>query len=108
MRALLFATLVLALASSGCGTSHATGTTGSSGTGGSGGSGPAGPPWLPAASILVSGETTNNDDCRTGICRHSENTDLVNWQGAIWLVHRTAESQVLGPNSSLRVSRSTD
>jgi len=33
---------------------------------------------------------------------------MINWQGAIWLVHRTAMSQVLGPNSSLRISRSTD
>jgi hypothetical protein len=65
-------------------------------------------PWLSDAQIFVSGETTNNDDCRTAVCRHSENTDLINWNGAIWLVHRTAESQVLGPNSSLRVSKSTD
>src|SRR5262249_25057216 len=28
--------------------------------------------------------------------------------GAVWLVHRTAESQVLGPNSALHVYRSTD
>src|SRR5207245_1849969 len=39
---------------------------------------------------------------------HNENTDLVDWSGAIWLVHRTAQSQVLGPNSALHVYRSND
>jgi hypothetical protein len=65
-------------------------------------------PWLSDAKILVSGETTNNQDCRTGICRHSENTDLTTFQGAIYLVHRTAMSQILGPNSSLHIYKSTD
>lgn len=101
----------------GCGNSGeptTVGTTGSGGSGGgTGGSGAGGgavvtPPWMSDATMLVSGETTNNDDCRTDICRHSENTDLINWQGAMWLVHRTANSQILGPNSSLRISRSTD
>src|SRR5258708_38393881 len=64
-----------------------------------------GPPWLADAHILVSGTAT---DCRTQICQHNENTDLTTFHGAIFLVHRTAHSQILGPNSSLRVSRSTD
>jgi hypothetical protein len=97
------------LATSACQKSAATGSGGGdAGTAGGGGSGYVPPAWMPDARVLVSGETTNNDDCRTDVCRHSENTDLINWQGAIFLVHRTAESQVLGPNSSLRVSRSDD
>jgi hypothetical protein len=81
----------------------------STGSGSGGGGAPLVlPAWLSAAQILVSGETTNNDDCTTGVCRHSENTDLINWNNAIWLVHRTAESQILGPDSSLRVSKSID
>jgi hypothetical protein len=47
-------------------------------------------------------------DCRSEICQHNENTDLTVFDGATYLVHRTAISQVLGPNSSLRVSRSDD
>jgi hypothetical protein len=100
------AAIVLLPLSLGCGGSGASAT--GTGSGGSGGAGPVLPPWLSDARILTSGETTNNDDCRTGICRHNENTDLTTFQGAIWLVHRTAESQVLGPNSSLHVLRSTD
>jgi hypothetical protein len=65
------------------------------------------PPWLRSPSILVPGDETNSD-CRTGVCRHNENTDLTRWHGSIYLVHRTAGSQVLGPNSSLRVYRSRD
>jgi hypothetical protein len=65
------------------------------------------PAWLRSASILVPGNPSNQD-CRTGVCRHNENTDLTRWHGDIWLVHRTAGSQVLGPNSSLRVYRSRD
>src|SRR5581483_2105987 len=38
----------------------------------------------------------------------NENCDMTRFDGAIWLVHRTALSQVLGPNSSLRVYRSED
>jgi len=112
MRTLL-ATTAVALFTAvalGChGGSAQSGSAGSGGSGGgAGGSPPVTPAWLEDAQILVSGETTNNDDCTTGICRHSENTDLINWQSAIYLVHRTAESQVLGPNSSLRISKSTD
>jgi len=65
------------------------------------------PAWLRSASVLVPGNESNQD-CRTGVCRHNENTDLTRWHGDIYLVHRTAGSQVLGPNSSLRVYRSRD
>jgi hypothetical protein len=71
------------------------------------GSSPSGP-WLEDPRVLVSGHDITNKDCRSDICRHNENTDLVNWHGAIWLVHRTAISQVLGPNSSLHVYQSVD
>lgn len=63
------------------------------------------PRWLIGARIIVPGNLANQD-CRTGVCRHNENTDLTRWRGAIYLVHRTAGSQVLGPNSSLRIYRS--
>jgi hypothetical protein len=66
------------------------------------------PAFLPDAKILVMGHDVTNDDCRTAICRHNENVDMTTFQGAIFLVHRTAESQVLGPNSSLHVYRSDD
>lgn len=61
--------------------------------------------WLRDARIVVPGDLINRD-CRTGVCQHNENTDLTRWKGAIWFVHRTADSQILGPNSSLRVYRS--
>jgi len=66
------------------------------------------PPWLTDAKILVPGHDVTNNDCRTGICRHNENVDMTTFGGAIFLVHRTAESQVLGPNSSLHIYRSDD
>ncbi len=66
------------------------------------------PAWLSDVKRLVAGPDDTSIDCRTLICRHNENTDLVAWKGAIWLVHRTAVSQVLGPNSALHVYRSTD
>jgi hypothetical protein len=66
------------------------------------------PPWLSEASVFVSGHNVVNTDCRTGICEHNENTDLVRWNGVIYLVHRTALSQVLGPDSSLNIYRSMD
>jgi hypothetical protein len=65
------------------------------------------PAWLRSALILVPGNLANQD-CRNGVCQHNENTDLTRWHGYIYLVHRTAGSQVLGPNSSLRVYRSRD
>jgi hypothetical protein len=63
------------------------------------------PRWLLNDRILVASNLTNQN-CRTGVCKHNENTDLTRWHGAVYLVHRTASSQVLGPNSSLRVYRS--
>jgi hypothetical protein len=104
-------TAALALAA-GCGggetgSTTSTGSGTSSGNGGSGG-GVALPAWMSDARILVSGGTAENDDCRKGICRHNENTDLVTFKGAIYLVHRTAQSQILGTNSALHVYRSKD
>ncbi|HEX3479807.1 MAG TPA: hypothetical protein VHT91_32520 [Kofleriaceae bacterium] len=58
--------------------------------------------------VIVDGLDATITDCRTGICQHNENTDLTVFGGATYLVHRTALSQVLGPNSSLRISRSDD
>jgi len=66
------------------------------------------PAWLADEKILVPGVGVTEMECRTKVCPHNENTDLINFQGAIYLVHRTAMSQVLGPNSSLRVYKSTD
>jgi hypothetical protein len=60
------------------------------------------------AHLLFDGFDETNLDCRTGPCEHDENTDLAIYNGVTYLVHRTAESQVLGPNSSLRVYSSTD
>jgi hypothetical protein len=68
----------------------------------------AGPPWLQAPAILVPGVGVANMECRDAVCPHNENTDLFVFHGAIYLVHRTALSQILGPNSSLRVYKSTD
>ena len=65
------------------------------------------PKWLVKARILVASNPTNQN-CRMGVCQHNENTDLTRWHGAIYLVHRTANSQLLGPTSSLRVYRSRD
>src|ERR1043166_947069 len=64
--------------------------------------------WLSDARVLVDGDHAAATDCRTQICRHNENTDLTTFHGATYLVHRTAMSQILGPNSSLWVSRSND
>jgi hypothetical protein len=58
--------------------------------------------------ILVSGDGVIQDDCRTQVCRHNENTDLTTFGGAIYLVHRTAQSQILNHNCALRVYKSTD
>ncbi len=67
------------------------------------------PSWMDDAHVLVSGHDLEDEqDCRTQICRHNENVDMIAWNGAFYLVHRTARSQVLGPNSSLHVFRSTD
>ena len=64
--------------------------------------------WLTDPRIIVDGDGARADDCRSQICVHNENTDLAVFGGATYLVHRTATSQILGPNSSLRVSRSED
>ena len=68
------------------------------------------PPWLSGAKVLVDGHAVDNPflDCRSVICRHNENTDLATYKGAIYLVHRTAISQTLGPNSALHVYKTTD
>src|SRR5262245_18632791 len=66
------------------------------------------PLWLSGARIVVRGVGATNEDCRTDVCKHNENTDLVRYRGEIYLVHRTAVSQVLGPNSSLQFLRSGD
>ena len=63
-------------------------------------------PWLSNASVFVDGHAEALDlglDCRTVICQHNENTDLISYAGSIFLVHRTAISQTLGPDSSLHV-----
>src|SRR5262245_18176677 len=64
--------------------------------------------WLSDARILVDGDHAMATDCHNQICRHNENTDLTTFDGATYIVHRTAMSQILGPNSSLLVSRSED
>jgi hypothetical protein len=64
--------------------------------------------WLSEPRVLVDGNHSAATDCRSQICRHNENTDLAAYDGATYLVHRTALSQILGPNSSLLVSRSDD
>jgi hypothetical protein len=66
-------------------------------------------PWLLDAHVFVNGVALGNMalDCRDLICRHNENTDMTVRNGSAWLVHRTAESQVLGPNSALHVYKRT-
>jgi hypothetical protein len=64
--------------------------------------------WLSDAHILVKGDGVTNMLCQNDICQHNENVDLIRWRDAIYLVHRTAMSQVLGDNSSLHIYRSTD
>lgn len=69
------------------------------------------PSFMPTADIFVDGLAHNDayGNCREpGYCRHNENTDMIDWNGAIWLVHRSAISQQLGPNSALHVYKSTD
>jgi hypothetical protein len=68
------------------------------------------PAFMPAASVFVDGHEYDDvyGHCRTGYCRHNENTDMIVWNDAIWLVHRSAISQDLGPNSALHVYKSTD
>lgn len=71
----------------------------------------AGPPpaWLTDERILVPGVGVPTRTCTGGmVCPHSENTDLLTFEGGIVLVHRTAISQVLNHNCSLRFYRSDD
>ncbi len=66
-------------------------------------------PTLSSAAVFVTGQNLDDQtDCRANICRHNENTDMIVFKGATYLVHRTAESQILGPNSALHVYRSLD
>jgi hypothetical protein len=67
-----------------------------------------GDPWLSEPRVIVDGIGETNLECRAGPCGHDENTDLTVFDGATYLVHRTARMQILGPNSSLRVYRSSD
>ena len=64
--------------------------------------------WLEDAHVFVDGQDATNRDCRADICAHNENVDMIAWKGALYLVHRTALSQILGPNCSWFVYRSTD
>lgn len=66
------------------------------------------PRYVVDPAVLVPGAGVTNEDCRNGICRHNENTDLFRFAGAIYFVHRSAMSQILGPNSALHVYRSND
>ncbi len=69
------------------------------------------PSFMPAAEIFVDGLAHDDvyANCRQpGYCRHNENTDMINWNGATWMVHRSAISQQLGPNSALHIYKSTD
>jgi hypothetical protein len=65
-------------------------------------------PSLVSPSVFVMGVGDTNTDCRPDICQHNENTDFIRWKGDIYFVHRTANSQILGPNSSLHFYKSTD
>lgn len=64
----------------------------------------------PGAAVFVDGHAYDDftRDCRVEYCRHNENTDMIAWNGALWLVHRSAMSQTLGPNSALHVYQSLD
>jgi hypothetical protein len=64
----------------------------------------------PSASVFVDGHEYDDytRNCRIEYCRHNENTDMIAWNGALWLVHRSAISQQLGPNSALHVYQSLD
>jgi hypothetical protein len=63
--------------------------------------------WLDDAHIIVDSRKST-EACTTEVCPHSENTDLTLFEGTTYLVHRTALSQILGPDSSLRISSSDD
>ena len=56
----------------------------------------AGPPPLsffePSASVFVDGHAYDDytRDCRVEMCRHNENTDMIAWNGALWLYAASA------------------
>jgi hypothetical protein len=64
----------------------------------------------PSATVFVDGNLYDDytRDCRTEMCRHNEDTDMIAWNGALWLAHRTAISQTLGPDSALHIYQSLD
>lgn len=67
------------------------------------------PAWLSDAHVFTQGHNREDvTDCRTRICRHNENVDTTSFGGALYMVHRTARSQVLGDDSSLHVFKATD
>src|SRR5690242_7330587 len=80
------------------------------GGGSSGGPDAGAPPpaWLVSSEILVHGVGVTNKMCQTAICPHNENTDMIVFKGATYLVHRTAVSQILGDNCALHVYKTTD
>lgn len=103
----LLAPLVLIAVASACSSKSGGATTPTSDAGNDAGGFPI-PSWLVESHIQVSGHDKPSDQCRDAICQHNENTDLFAWKGSIWFVHRTAMSQVLGPNSSLWIYESKD
>ncbi len=67
------------------------------------------PPWLQDERVIVDGVGVTNTTCTGGmVCAHNENTDLIDYDGGIILVHRTANSQILNHNCSMRFYRSDD
>jgi hypothetical protein len=67
-----------------------------------------GPNWLGVPKILVKGVGIVESNCRDNLCPHNENVDSINFNGAIYMMHRTAESQVLNHNCALHVFKTTD
>jgi hypothetical protein len=61
-----------------------------------------------SSEILVHGVGVTNKMCQQAICPHNENTDMIVFKGATYLVHRTAVSQILGDNCALHVYKTTD
>jgi hypothetical protein len=62
--------------------------------------------WLLEAGVVVSAGTGDASiDCRAHLCAHNSDTDLAVFGGATFLVHRSAESDLPGPNASLKIYR---
>ena len=99
--------LAIPLAGGGC---SASGTDPAGDDGGGGDAAVPIPFFMPDPTVFVDGHLYDDytRDCRVEYCRHNENTDMIAWNGALWLVHRSAMSQTLGPNSALHVYRSLD